>query len=107
MSVRINDTPHAPAMPFTDGVDLRRAGLQRALKNCIGIGYGKNEPNGGAAQQFGTVILVFGRLVADPELGSVHRESGHDAATWVLQAIGLDCSERNLIEFDSLGAFPH
>jgi hypothetical protein len=75
------------------------------IEGGIRIIHGHHHPHGTAAERLGTEVLVLGRFVGDPEIGSPDGQlSDHCSASGIVDAIQLGSAERRFIEVDGFGA---
>src|SRR5215471_539318 len=83
MAERVDDASDAPAVLVADGINLFRSGLDGACKSGIRIRNRHDDTHGNSAKGFRAEVVMFGRLVAEPELCSANRYLGNHAAATV------------------------
>jgi hypothetical protein len=99
---RIGDAAYAPAVFVGDGPNHGGSGRDCPVVGGVGIFNCEDHPRGAAAQGFGAKVLVFRRLVGEPEFGSVQGESSDYASAFVCVAEDLSGSERCFVELDRI-----
>jgi hypothetical protein len=101
----INDSSHAPAIVLiSHGRNDLGAGLDRAVKNGIGVADDEDHSDGAATERFGAEVQMLGRFVGEPKLGAVDGELSHDGAMAVVDAKQFGGSEGGFVEFNRLRA---
>jgi hypothetical protein len=97
----INDAANPPAMALTYRVDFAGSGSYCLRKHSVRVGNSQNDPHGGASTtSFWAHVAVLGRLVCQPELRSLHRETCNHVSVRVLNAIDLNRPKCELVELD-------
>ena len=99
---RIDDSAYAPAVFVGDGPDHGGSGCNCAVEGGVGICDGEDHARGAAAEGFGAEVLVFRRLVGEPEFGSVHGESSDYTSAFISVAEDLGGSEGRFVELDRI-----
>jgi hypothetical protein len=71
MSKEIDEAAHAPSVVLVgDGPDYGGSSGDGAVEDRVGIIDDEDDADGASVQRFGAEVLVLGRLVGEPELGS-------------------------------------
>ena len=98
MSERIDYAPESPAMFLSYWVDLFRASISSAKENSIWIVHSQNDSNRATTERFRTEVGMFGRLITQPKLRTVHGKPCYYTSVRPFEAKDLKRSECGFIE---------
>src|SRR6266700_1502618 len=93
MPVRIDHSPHAPAVSFVYRMDLRRTGLHRSREDSIRISDRQDHSNRAATKRLRAEVSMLWRFVTRPKFRALHGKSCHHAALGSIQAKDLSGPE--------------
>ena len=85
----IEDTADAPGVLGSYLADDGGSGCDGTHEGVVGIFDGEDHAYGSTVESFGAEVLVFGRLVGDPEVVTINGEVGDDSAAWVFEVEAL------------------
>src|SRR5262249_18529130 len=95
MPVGINNPSKPPAVIVINGHYLLRTGGDGVRKNGIGIGNDQHQSCCAAIEGFRAEIMMLGRFVRNPKVGTVNREAG-DNGTGIFEDKHFLCTKGGL-----------
>lgn len=100
----VDEAADAPIVVVGHLPDDGGPGSDGPVEGGVGIVDGEDDADGAAVEALWAVVLVLGRFVGEPELGSVDCQFGDDGAAAVVVTELLGRSEGGSVELDCLDA---